>query len=193
MPLFRRLLAALAVAFVVLALIVYASLRASLPALDGEREAPVESAIAIERDSLGVPSIRAANRQDIAWAVGYLHAQDRFFQMDLSRRFAAGELAELFGVVALENDRRMRIHRFRDVAQQVLERTNPQERTVLNAYVAGVNAGIESLASRPFEYWLLRAKPQPWRAEDTDTGRAFDVRAAQLLGLRRRVLAWARA
>ncbi len=167
MPFFRRLLAALAVAVVVLVLIVYASLRASLPALDGEREAAVESAIAIERDSLGVPLIRAANRQDIAWAVGYLHAQDRFFQMDLSRRFAAGELAELFGAVALENDRRMRIHRFRHVAQQVLERTNPEERTVLNAYVAGVNSGIESLASRPFEYWLLRAKPQPWRAEDT--------------------------
>jgi penicillin G amidase len=163
----RRLLAALALALVLLFLLVYVSLRASLPALDGEREAAIESAIAIERDSLGMPSIRAENRNDVAWATGYLHAQDRFFQMDLSRRFAAGELAELFGAVALENDRRMRIHRFRHVAQQVLERTNPEQRALLDAYVAGVNAGIESLASRPFEYWLLRTKPQAWRAEDT--------------------------
>jgi penicillin amidase len=163
----RRLLAALAVALVVLLLVIYASIRASLPALDGERDAPIQSAIAIERDSLGVPSIRAETRRDVAWATGYLHAQDRFFQMDLSRRFAAGELAELFGVIALEPDRRMRIHRFRHVAQQVIERANPEERALLDAYVAGVNAGIGSLASRPFEYWLLRAKPQLWRAEDT--------------------------
>ncbi len=87
--------------------------------------------------------------------------------MDLSRRFAAGELAELFGAIALEEDRRMRIHRFRRVAQQVVARTNPEERALLDAYVAGVNAGIESLAGRPCEYWLLRTKPQAWRAEDS--------------------------
>ncbi len=189
----RRLLAALAFVLVALFLVAYALLRASLPVLDGEGAAAIQSAIAIERDSFGVPSIRAQHRRDVAWATGYLHAQDRFFQMDLSRRFAAGELAELFGSIALEEDRRMRIHRFRHVAQQVVARTNPEERALLDAYVAGVNAGIESLASRPFEYWLLRSKPQAWRAEDTILVVLLDVRAAQLLGFRRRVLARTRA
>jgi len=164
---FRRLLAALAIAVVAVFFIAYLSLQASLPVLDGRSEAAVTSPISIERDSLGVPLIRSAERGDIAWAIGYLHAQDRLFQMDLSRRFAAGELAEIFGSLALANDRRMRIHRFRHVARQVTERMNPPERAFLDAYTSGVNAGIESLTSRPFEYWLLGAKPQPWRAEDT--------------------------
>ena len=61
--------------------------------------------VSIDRDSLGVPTLEAANRVDLAFATGFVHAQDRFFQMDLSRRLAAGELAELFGEVALEQDR----------------------------------------------------------------------------------------
>ena len=163
----RRFALSLAVAIALLFLGGYFLLRASLPPLDGERVGAVSAPLSITRDSFGVPLIRAADRRDVAWATGFAHAQDRYFQMDLSRRFAAGELAELFGSVALENDRRMRIHRFRHVAQQVLTRATPQERELLDAYVAGVNAGLASLATRPFEYWILRAQPEPWRAEDT--------------------------
>jgi penicillin amidase len=165
--LLRRFALSLAVALAALFLGAYFLLRASLPPLDGERVGAVDAPLSITRDSFGVALIRAADRPDVAWATGFVHAQDRYFQMDLSRRFAAGELAELFGKVALENDRRMRIHRFRRVAQQVLTRATPQERELLDAYVAGVNAGLASLASRPFEYWILRAQPEPWRAEDT--------------------------
>ncbi|HZF24726.1 MAG TPA: penicillin acylase family protein [Steroidobacteraceae bacterium] len=163
----RRLLLAVAVIIVALLLGAYLLLRSSLPPLDGERAGDVQAAVSIERDSLGVPLLRGQNRRDIAWATGFVHAQDRYFQMDLSRRFAAGELAELFGSLALDNDKRMRIHRFRHVAQDVLARTSAPERELLDAYVSGVNAGLESLASRPFEYWLVRAKPRAWRAEDS--------------------------
>jgi len=76
----------------------YFQLRASLPQLDGAHAVPgLAAPVAIARDSLGVPTVRGANRNDVARALGFLHAQDRFFQMDLLRRRAAGELAELFG------------------------------------------------------------------------------------------------
>ena len=167
MRLIRRLAFLLAVAVAALVLGAYLLVRASLPPLDGERFGAVRAPLSIARDSFGVPLIQAAERRDIAWATGFVHGQDRYFQMDLSRRFAAGELAELFGSVALENDQRMRIHRFRHVAQQVLSGASSQERELVDAYVAGVNAGLASLASRPFEYWILGARPAPWRAEDT--------------------------
>jgi penicillin G amidase len=76
----------------------------------------------IERDALGVPTIRAANRLDVARALGWLHAQDRFFQMDLQRRVAAGELSEIFGRRALQRDRATRRNGFRRVAGAVLAR-----------------------------------------------------------------------
>src|SRR5260370_24300287 len=78
-------------------------LRASLPRLDGASGEPgLTTAVRIARDSRGVPTIEAANRLDLAYATGFVHAQDRYFEMDLSRRLAAGELAELFGQAALE-------------------------------------------------------------------------------------------
>src|SRR5256885_6382792 len=143
-------------------------LRASLPRLDGTlAEAGLASAVRIARDSRGVPTIEAADRLDLAYATGFVHAQDRFFQMDLSRRLAAGELAELFGKVALEQDGRARLFGFRHLAREVLEQATPQQRAVVEAYARGVNAGLSSLHSRPWEYWVLGSPPATWRAEDT--------------------------
>ena len=148
--------------------IVWALLRASLPQLDGIAQAETLSGpVLIERDNLGVPTITASSRTGLAFATGFLHAQDRFFQMDLSRRLAAGELSELFGKVALEQDERARLFAFRQVAQAVLLRAPADERALLEAYTRGVNAGLSSLRGRPWEYWLLRSPPVPWRAEDT--------------------------
>src|SRR5215831_20045970 len=82
----------------------YGLLRASLPQLDGAiRHAAVQAPVSIARDVRGVPTIEAADRLDLAYATGFVHAQDRFFQMDLARRLAAGELAELFGAVAIDH------------------------------------------------------------------------------------------
>jgi penicillin G amidase len=163
-------IAALAAAALVLAAIatVYGLLRGSLPQLDGELHAPgLGAAVRITRDALGVPTLEAADRLDLAYATGFAHAQDRFFQMDLSRRLAAGELAELFGPVALDQDRQTRLFRFRAVARRVLEDANPRQRALLESYARGVNAGLARLRVRPWEYLLLGAPPAPWRAEDS--------------------------
>src|SRR5438477_1273795 len=117
-----------AVAVLVLAALAttYGVLRGSLARLDGKlRVAGLAAAVRIERDSRGVPTIEAANRLDLAFATGFVHAQDRFFQMDLSRRLAAGELAELFGPNALAQDRKVRVFRFRALAREVLAGATP--------------------------------------------------------------------
>jgi penicillin amidase len=143
-------------------------LRASLPQTDGAFAlAGLAAPVAVERDAWGVPTITASTRADAARALGFLHAQERFFQMDLQRRQAAGELAALVGARALEVDRGMRLHRFRHIAQKAIERSAPEYRAVLDAYAEGVNAGVQTLGARPFEYLMLRASPEPWRAEDT--------------------------
>lgn len=144
------------------------TLRASLPDIDGELAvAGVGAELTIERDAAGIATISAATRDDLAFGLGFAHAQDRYFQMDLMRRRAAGELAALVGPAALPLDRRGRLHRFRARATTAIRQLTPGEKAVLDAYVAGVNAGLSNLGARPFEYFLLRATPDPWTAEDT--------------------------
>lgn len=143
-------------------------LRASLPMVNGSvRVRGLQSAVTVERDGLGIPTIRGISREDVARATGFVHAQDRFFQMDLARRRAAGELAALVGDVAVRIDREIRVHRFRDEARRALALLSPRDRTVLEAYTAGVNRGLEALGARPFEYQILRQAPRPWLAEDS--------------------------
>lgn len=145
----------------------YSRLRASLPLLDGPAKiSGLAAPVSVERDALGVPTLRAQNRLDLARALGWLHAQERFFQMDLQRRSAAGELAELFGKIALSRDRETRRHGFRTLAQKVLAQLAPPERALLEAYTAGANAGLTALGEKPFEYLMLRSDPRPWRPED---------------------------
>ncbi len=143
-------------------------LRASVPQLEGTQGVNgLQAAVTITRDAAGVPTLRGRDRIDVARALGWLHAQERFFQMDLLRRSAAGELAELFGKRALNHDRSVRMHGFRRLAGEVTARLEPADRKVLDAYADGVNAGLAALRARPFEYLLLRASPQPWRIEDS--------------------------
>jgi len=146
----------------------YNRLRASLPVLDGSVQVKGLSApVLITRDGLGVPTIRGASREDVARATGFLHAQDRFFQMDLARRRAAGELSALVGSRAVALDREIRVHRFRAEAGKAIASLMPEERALLEAYAAGVNAGLASLRATPFEYLLLRQQPRPWLPEDS--------------------------
>src|SRR5262245_25064521 len=143
------------------------ALRGSLPILEGEWPLPGLSAPArVERDAHGVPVIRGATRADVARVTGWVHAQERFFQMDLQRRSAAGELAELVGSAVVDADRGVRVHRFRDVARRVVEAAPPEARALIEAYTDGVNAGLAALRQPPFEYLALRATPAPWRPED---------------------------
>ena len=143
-------------------------IRASLPVVAGERRlAELDAPVIVERDALGVPTVRGASRLDVARATGWLHAQDRLFQMDLLRRSGAGELAALVGAVALPLDRRARVHRFRARAADTLAGASPETAALLQAYAAGVEAGRRALGASPPEYLALGATPEPWRAEDT--------------------------
>src|SRR5690625_2844180 len=136
--------------------------------LDGSvTVAALSAPVTITRDHIGVVTIDAANRRDLAWATGFVHAQERFFQMDLQRRLAAGELAALLGPVALEADLDHRRHRFRERARQYVKHLPARQRMVLDAYRDGVNAGLAHLRVRPWEYLLLGAKPEPWTDADT--------------------------
>jgi penicillin amidase len=144
------------------------TLRASLPKLDGQlHHLGVTSTVSIDRDDRGVPTVTAANRVDLAYGLGFVHGQDRFFEMDLSRRLAAGELSELVGAAAVEQDQKARLFRFRSVARETMQHATPEDRAVLEAYARGVNAGLGGLGSRPWEYWVLRVVPVEWRPEDT--------------------------
>ena len=149
-------------------IVLWWSLRASLAQLDGRRTLPgLQAGVRIERDNLGVPTIYATNRMDATRALGFLHAQERFFQMDLSRRAGAGELCELVGPMTLGRDRQARVHRPRARAKRALELAPPNEVACLRAYAEGVNAGLDALGARPPEYLMLRAAPARWQIEDT--------------------------
>jgi penicillin amidase len=141
---------------------------ASLPRLDGEvATAGVSAPVTVTRDAQGVPTLSGANRRDVAFALGYLHAQERFFRMDLQRRQAAGELAELFGAAALPLDREARRLRFRAAAERLWTGAPAADRELIEAYAGGVNTGLGDLEAPPFEYLVLRTEPRPWSPEDT--------------------------
>ena len=163
----RRTLCILAAVLLLLPLIAWLLLRGSLAQLDGTRAlAEIHEPATIERDELGVVTIRAHGRNDAMFALGFVHAQERFFEMDLMRRMAAGELAELVGAAAIDVDKRHRPFRMRERAQAALAALTPGERAALDAYAGGVNSGLNALSSRPWEYWLLGERPAPWTTAD---------------------------
>ena len=163
-----RLFGGITILIILLGALAWLGLRASLPDLDGElvAEGLIDKAT-IERDATGIPVIRAMNRLDLAFATGFAHGQDRFFQMDLIRRQAAGELSEIVGPVAVQLDKRNRFHRFRSRAEFVVATASEAERELMQRYADGVNAGRQSLTAQPFEYFVLGVDPAPWRAEDS--------------------------
>jgi penicillin G amidase len=123
--------------------------------------------VSIGRDALGAATIEGTDRDDVSFALGFVHAQERYFEMDLMRRLAAGELSELFGPAALDADLDHRRHRLRAVATAAYAALPPAHRRLLDAYRDGVNAGLGQLRESPWEYLLLRTKPAPWRSEDS--------------------------
>jgi penicillin amidase len=153
---------------VLLASALWLLLRGSLATLDGEVALPGLSApVTISRDALGTVTVDAANATDMARALGYVHAQERFFEMDLMRRTSAGELAELFGPVALKLDEQHRAHRIRARVNANLDAFAGDRREQLQAYADGVNAGLAALKVRPWPYLLLRQRPRKWEIADS--------------------------
>lgn len=143
-------------------------LRGSLPALEGEQSvAGLQGRVSVSRDALGVVTIDAGSEADAMRALGLVHAQERYFEMDLMRRAAAGELSELFGSAAVPTDQRMRVHRLRARTEAHLAQALGERPQVVQAYVEGVNRGLGSLRVRPWPYLLLRQQPTAWTATDS--------------------------
>ncbi len=143
-------------------------LRLSLPTLDGQaRLATLADRVRIQRDALGVVTLTATTRLDVARALGFVHAQDRFFQMDLLRRRGSGALQPLFGPRAAAFDDIAQRFQLRQAAVQAYDQLVPLEKNLLIAYAEGVNAGIQQRAVAPFEYWLLWQSPQTWQPVDS--------------------------
>jgi penicillin G amidase len=147
----------------------YAVLRASLPRIDGRMTlAGLHGEVTIVRDPDGIPTITARDDDDLAFALGFAHAQDRLFQMELQRRYGAGRLAELFGEPAVSIDTQMRVLGLYRAAEAAFPKLSPAARSGIDAYGAGVNAYIAMQGwMLPPEFLLLRFKPEPWKPADT--------------------------
>jgi len=164
----KRGLLLILVLLVLLTGIVWYLMHGSLAKLDGEISIPRLSApVEIDRDALGTVTIHASNEIDMARTLGYIHAQERFFEMDLLRRSAAGELSELFGSVAIEKDKSARVHRLRARVAANMAEFAGDKLDVVNAYTDGVNQGLSDLAVRPWPYLLLQTQPKQWQAVDS--------------------------
>ena len=123
--------------------------------------------VTVERDALGTPTVQAGCRLDAARALGFVHGQERFFQMDLLRRLAAGELAELLGEALVKNDRAIRRTAFAPAPAGSC-RVRPRPRGTCSGRTPRASTpASRALAARPWEYLLLRSTPAPWRDEDT--------------------------
>src|SRR5579862_7921689 len=143
--------------------------RSALPQLDGTlKVAGLSSRVTVTRDGHGVPTIDATSLDDLFLAQGFVTAQDRLWQMDMMRRFAAGEISELLGDEFLAHDREQRILGIRVAARKALEVSSAQDRAHFEAYARGVNAYIESHRDRlPIEFRILHYSPRLWVPEDS--------------------------
>ncbi len=140
----------------------------SLPTEEGEISLPGLMAKAtVLSDNLGIPAIKAENRADALRILGYLHARDRLFQMELMRRKSAGRLAELFGASAVPLDRKQRGYQLLKTARIIVNDLPAGQRSALQTYVEGVNAYIDRTRVLAPEFLALRHRPEPWQAEDS--------------------------
>jgi penicillin G amidase len=146
-------------------------LRASLPVLEGRLAVRgLQGQIEILRDRHGIPHVFAGSERDAYFGLGYSHAQDRLFQMELGRRAASGTLAEVFGEEALGSDRFVRTLGLRPAAEASLQHLDGRSRAILEAYTAGVNALLAEGRWLPPEFYLLRFRPAAWAPVDALVG-----------------------
>jgi penicillin G amidase len=164
----RMLAAATGLILLLGAAAAYTILAASLPRRSGQAQLTgLAAPLTIGLDEHAIATVRGESFEDVLRGQGYLHAQERFFQMDLLRRSSAGELAELFGERALAADRSQRPFGYRELAQRLRSTLPAEQNAWLDAYSEGVNAGLADLGARPPEYWLAGSAPRPWLAEDS--------------------------
>ena len=178
----------------------YNGARSALPQLDGTISvAGLQAPVSVVRDTHGVPHITAAKLEDLFFAQGYVTAQDRLWQMDLTRRAVGGEMAEIFPASSappqpvsrataavrprqtwVDYDKQQRIMRLRVVAERVTQQLPARDRAFFEAYAKGVNAFIDEHSKKlPMEFTLLGYKPRPWTVADSSSHRHWHEPAAE--------------
>lgn len=144
-------------------------LRGSLPQTSGELDlAGLEAPVEVLRDAEGIVTLRAGSEADAYRALGFVHAQERLWQMDFLRRLGAGRMSEVLGEATLSTDRFMRTLGLYRLAEAQLENLRPETRAALTAYSAGVNAFLETRSGPlPLEFQILRYSPELWQPADS--------------------------
>jgi penicillin amidase len=146
----------------------YFYLRLSLPQATGEIEvAGLEAPVEVLRDAHGIPHIFARSEGDAQFALGFVHAQDRLWQLEMNRRTGSGRMAEVLGAAALDADRFLRTLGIRRVAEANVRHLDAGSKQLLGAYAAGVNAFLALKPVLPPEFWILRVTPEPWSEVDS--------------------------
>jgi penicillin amidase len=140
----------------------------SVPSYSGGAQVTgLKAPVNILRDRYAIPHIRAQSFEDAAFGLGYAHAQDRLWQMEMARRFVQGRLSEMFGASALAADASMRAMGLYEAAQDAVPHLSEDARRVLEAYAAGVNAYLHEGRPLPIEFALAGVKPEPWMPADS--------------------------
>jgi len=174
-------LAALAALVILTGAAGYMYLRGSLPQTTGRIDLPaLDAPVMVARTERGIPTIRAESLGDAYTALGFVHAQDRLFQLELTRRVAQGRLAELVGEPVLGIDKFMRVLGFGARAERRLNQLSQPTRDALTSYADGVNAFLATDPVLPIEFQVLRHTPAPWTAADSLAW--LQVMALQLSG-----------
>ena len=164
LKIFIGVVSSIIVLLIVTGIIFYRMLHASLPEYSGEiKSDKITNEIKIYRDSLAVPYIVASNEEDAAFALGYVHAQERLFTMDLARRAAEGRLSEIFGSETVPFDQMFRTIGIKNICENILSKMNPESVKILDAYANGVNLYLKDKKGEyPVEFDILGYRPEKW-------------------------------
>ncbi len=173
-PLFFRFLLFVILPLLVVVAFAYLRLVSSITPTVGDFQLPgLGSSVQITHDQYGIPSIVANNDHDAFFALGYKHASDRLWQLEIQRRLAQGRLSEILGPDALPSDIWMRTLGLGEAAKQSMKYLSPESLDIIAAYTNGINAWIEHAHSLPVEFQAFGIKPEPWNIHDTLSWQKF--------------------
>lgn len=171
MKTWKKVLIGITASFAVIVLVIftlsYLMLKKSLPKYDGEKSVKgLHDNVEIYRDAFAIPMIKAGNDEDAAFALGYVHAQERLFQMDIARRAGEGRLSEVLGAKTIPVDQMFRTVGIYKNVKMNYDKLNPLSKKILEAYSKGVNAFLkEAKGKYPVEFDVLGYDPYPWKPE----------------------------
>jgi len=161
---FTGILIVLVLLFIFSIFFVNRIIKKSYPVTDGEISLKgIKSEIKIYRDDFGIPYIEATNEDDLFFALGFVHAQDRLFQMDITRRAGMGRLSEILGTNALDFDLMFKVTGFDEIARRLYENASPESKKICKAYTDGINSYLDYASGNfSIEFDLLNYQPEKW-------------------------------